>query len=100
MIKACKICEEKIPVPELGEDWWCPKCMLYSIVCDEYKLVESETIRAGNFYLHYFPVYKNASITYTKDENFKKLKSFEMDELTHEQAVQWVKKLKLYVTFS
>lgn len=98
MIEACKICKHKIPTPELGDDWWCPKCQQYSIVCD-YGLVESETIRSGNFYLVYMPFYKTASISSTNNEDKKIFKSFEMNELTHEQAVQWVKKLKLYVTF-
>lgn len=99
MIEACKICETKIPVPDLGTDWWCPVCRLYSIVCMDNGIVESETIRSGNFYLHYFPTYKTASVVSTRDENFNKMKSFDMNELTHEQAVQWVKKLKTYVIF-
>jgi hypothetical protein len=98
MIEACKICNNNIPVPELGDDWWCPKCQQYSIVCD-YGQVESETIRSGNFYMVYMPAYKTASISSTDSDDKKIFKSFEMNELTHEQAVQWVKKLKLYVTF-
>lgn len=100
MIKACKICEKEIPTPDLGDDWWCPVCQQYSIVCMENGMVESESIRSGNFYLHFFPAYGTASIVSTGKDEFKKLKSFDMNELTHEQAVQWVKKLKLYVTFS
>lgn len=99
VIKECKVCERKIPTPELGVDWWCPKCRQYSIVCEDNGIVESETIRSGNFYLHYFPTHKTASIVSTQDEDFKKMKSFDMNELTHEQAVQWVSKLKTYVLF-
>src|SRR5690242_3337241 len=100
MIKECKVCETKIPTPDLGDDWWCIKCRQYSIVCMDNGIVESETIRSGNFYLHFFPVHKSASIVSVADENFKKIKSFDMNELTHELAVQWANKLKLYVTFS
>jgi hypothetical protein len=99
MIDACKFCEHKIPVPDLGDDWWCPVCQKYSIVCLDNSIVESETIRAGNFYMVFFPAYKTASIASTDDDDKKIMKSFEMNELTHEQAVQWVNKLKTYVLF-
>ena len=99
MIDACKFCENKIPVPDLGTDWWCPKCQQYSIVCLDNGIVESEAIRSGNFYLTYFPAYKTASIVSTEEADKKIFKSFEMNELTHEQAMQWVKKLKTYVIF-
>jgi hypothetical protein len=100
MIEACKFCNNKIPIPELGEDWWCPKCQYYSVVWMDNYIVESETLRSGNFYLNFFPAYKTASIVSTNDDDKKVLKSFEMNELTHEQAVQWVNKLKTYVVFS
>lgn len=99
MIDACKFCEFKIPTPELGDDWWCPKCQQYSVACYDNGIVESETLRKGNFYVIFFPVYKTASIVSTNDEDKKVMKSFEMNELTHEQAVQWVNKLKTYVLF-
>ena len=98
MIDACKFCESKIPTPKLGEDWWCPTCQLYSVICED-NIVESETLRSGNFYLHYFPSYKTASIVYTRDEDKNVMKSFEMVELSHEQALYWVNKLKTYVLF-
>jgi hypothetical protein len=47
----------------------------------------------------FFPAYKTASIASTGDDDKKVMKSFEMNELTHEQAVQWVNKLKTYVLF-
>lgn len=104
MIDHCKYCEYKIPIPKFGTGWWCPKCQIYSFVCLSNGFVESESLRSGNFYLNFFPAYKTASITSTTDidttTGFKKLKSFDMNELTHEQAVQWVSKLKLYVLFS
>ncbi len=99
MIEACKICQQKIPTPQLGEDWWCVHCQKYSIVYAEDGTVESETIRVGNFYMAYFPMYKSASVASTQDENWQKMRSFDMNELTHEQAVQWVNKLKTYVVF-
>lgn len=98
MINACKFCENKIPAYELGDDWWCPKCQQYSIVCSD-SVVESETLRSGNYYLTFFPAYKTASIVETKDVNKRVLRTLEMDELTHEQACHWVKKLKTYVLF-
>lgn len=100
VIKACKICEKEIPVPELGDDWWCPKCRQYSIVCLDNGIVETETIRSGNFYMVFIPAYKTASIASTNEDDKKLMRSFELNELTHEQAVQWVKKLKTYVVFS
>lgn len=99
MIDHCKFCENKIPTPDLGADWWCPQCLQYSIVCLYHGIVESETVRSGNFYLTYFPNYKVASIVETKDLKPYNLKNIEMNELTHEQAVQWVNKLKTYVVF-
>lgn len=99
MITACKFCEHLIPVHQLGDDWWCPKCQIYSVVFMEGNLLESETIRSGNFYLTYFPAYKSASISSTDDGDKKVMKSLDMNELTHEQAVQWVSKLKTYVLF-
>ncbi len=99
MISACKFCEFEIPKPDLGDDWWCPKCQLYSIVCLDNNIVESETLRSGNYYLTFFPTYKTASIVETRDLNKRVLRTLEMDELTHEQACYWVKKLKTYVLF-
>lgn len=99
MIEACKFCDNKIPTPELGDDWWCPKCQQYSIVCLDNSIVESETLRSGNFYITFFPAYKTASIVSTKNTDKKILRSFEMNEFTHEQAVYWASKLKTYVIF-
>lgn len=62
-------------------------------------IIESETLRSGNFYLTYFPIYKTASITSTDDLDKKIIKSFEMNELTREQAEHWSNKLKTYVLF-
>jgi len=99
MIEACKFCNNKIPIPELGDDWWCYKCRQYSIACMENGIVESETLRSGNFYLHYFPIYNTASIVSTRDDDKHILKSFEMNQFTHEDAIYWANKLKTYVVF-
>src|SRR5579864_5656436 len=99
MIESCKICETKIPVPELGTDWWCPKCRQYSIVCWENGIVETETIRTKNFYMVFIPAYKTASIASTNEDDKKIMRSFDLNELTHELAVQWANKLKTYVVF-
>jgi hypothetical protein len=99
MIKECKYCSFKIPTPELGLDWWCPECKVYSIVCLDNGIVESEVVRSSNYYLTFFPAYKTASIVETRDTNKRVLKNIEMNELTHEQIVLWVNKLKTYVLF-
>lgn len=100
VIKACKVCEHPIPTPELGDDWHCPVCLQYGINCDEHGIVETESIRSGNFYMVFIPAFKTASIASTSEDDKNVMKSFDMNELTHEQAVQWVKKLKTYVIFS
>jgi hypothetical protein len=99
MIKHCKICLTEIPTPKLGADWWCPQCRQYSIVCLSNGIIESETIGSSNYYLTYFPTYKTASIAETNDLGKRILKSFEMEDLTHEQAVKWRNKLQTYVLF-
>ena len=112
MIENCKYCEEKLNVKEhLGlsnpsarslffkEHLQCEKCNQYSLVYLPNYQIESETLRSGNFYMIYMPVYKTASIVSTEDHDKKIINSFDMNELTHEQAVQWVKKLKTYSIF-
>ena len=97
MINICKFCEHKIPTAELADDWWCPKCQKYSIRYLD-NGVESEVLRAGNFYIIFFPTYKTASIVST-DDDMKIFRSFEMDKLTQGQALYWDNKLKTYVLF-
>jgi hypothetical protein len=100
MIEVCKFCEAKIPVPDLGEDWSCTSCNKYSIVCIESGFAETENLRIGNYWLVFLPAYKEASVVEQVDGiKHKRINSIPMDELTHELAVQWVKKLKTYVIF-
>lgn len=98
MITACKICEKVIPVPQLGDDWWCPDCQKYSISCLSNGFPESETIRVGNYFLVYMTAYREASVV-SVDENKKILRNIPINEITHEIALQWVTKLKTYVLF-
>lgn len=100
MIENCKICGKRIPTPSLGEDYWCYHCTKYSLVYDkELDSVESETIRVGNYTLHFFPMYKEASVVEASDDNHHLLHKFSMEELTHDVALHWVDKLKKYVVF-
>ena len=101
MIDACKFCGKSIPKPELGEDYWCIHCRHYSIVMDYDSpgIVESESLRVGNYYLHFFPTYKEATVVETRDEQHRIIHKLTMDELTQERAEHWVKKLKTYVLF-
>ena len=103
MIKSCKLCSEKIPTPKLGESWWCPNCQKYSFVCYENGVIESEVIRASNYYLVFLPIYKTASIVEVGNiknmRGERVLRTCDMDELTHELAVYWSDKLKTYVLF-
>lgn len=101
MIDACKFCKYPIPKPELGDDYWCIHCQHYSIVVDYDSpgIVESETLRVGNYYLNFFPMYKEATVVEVRNEQHRIVHKFAMDELTHEQATHWIKKLKTYVLF-
>ncbi len=102
MIENCKFCEEKVIISDMytfRDDWYCDKCKIYSFIFLPNLIVESETLRSGNFYLVYFPQYKTASIVSTENGNKKVISSFDMNELTHEQSIQWVNKLKTYSIF-
>lgn len=98
MITACKVCEKEIPVPKLGEDYWCLHCQKYSISCLSNGYPESETIRVGNYFLVYMTAYKEASVV-SVDESKKVLRNIPINEMTHEIALQWVQKLKTYCLF-
>lgn len=61
---------------------------------------ESESLQVGNYFLHFFPEFKEASVVERLENGkFKLINSIKLNELTHELAVQWVKKLKTYVLF-
>lgn len=100
MIKSCKFCEKEIPVPYLGESFWCVHCQKYSMVFGEDGILESESLQVGNYFLHFFPQYSKASIVEKQDDgNFKVLDTISLAELTHETALHWANKLKTYVLF-
>ena len=79
--------------------------------CNQYKCLSSsktgflvlETIMYGNYFMIFFSEDKEANVVEIgphDDINRRKvLKTFTLNELTHEFAVQWVKKLKLYVLY-
>lgn len=79
--------------------WMCPKCKKYSIIRLQDDLIESETLRSGNFYIIFFPQYGSASIVSTGEDGEKILKSFKINDLTHEEAIHWNNKLRTYVLF-
>jgi hypothetical protein len=98
-INNCKFCKIEIPIPKLGTDYWCIHCQKYSLICLESGTVEVETLREGNYHLCFFPTYKEANVVETGDEGRKIMKTFELEELTHDEAVHWVEKLKTYSIF-
>src|SRR5271157_5451635 len=101
MISKCKVCEKDIPPPQYGRDYLCIHCHKYSIVYDYYDgNLQSETISAENYFLTFFPAYKEANVVENGDEHHRIVNTFKMDELTHEAAIKWVDKLKTYVLFS
>ncbi len=104
MIGVCKLCgntmtSDKKPGSFFRTNWMCDKCKQYSVVCMENGVVESETLRSGNFYIIFMPAYKTASVVSTEESDKKILKSFDMDDFTAEDAAHWNKKLKTYVLF-
>lgn len=99
MMNTCKFCHGDISHINQSRDWCCPKCEQYSVSVNYNQTVITETLRSGNFYLIFFPVYKTASIVSTSDDDKKIIHSFDMDEFNEEQAAHWAKKLKTYVVF-
>lgn len=104
----CKVCEQAIPALRPGEAYGCAFCNQYSIQLlrpGSYygpllvqTVIESEMVKEKNFYLVFLPGYQEASVVEKHDKN-RIVKTFPLTELTHELAVQWVNKLKKYVTF-
>jgi hypothetical protein len=63
-------------------------------------VVESETLREGNYHLIFFTAYREANIVEAEDASEKRImKTFQLEDLTHEEAVHWVQKLKTYSIF-
>jgi len=104
MIEICKLCGQALATDSKGSSFLrvnltCDKCKQYSVVCLPNGVVETETLRSGNFYIIYIPAYKTASIVSTKETDKKILKSFEMEDFTAKDADYWNNKLKTYVLF-
>lgn len=110
----CKLCnrvmifEKKIWDSLAGDafKYRCPNCKQYRMLLKSgLEIIESETLEVGNFSVTFFPVQKRLRLV----ENFpievgqpmfNIIKNvYGINELTHELAVQWVKKLKTCVTF-
>lgn len=99
-ISNCKFCQETIPTPELGTNYLCIHCQKYSLRCMENGVVESETLREGNYHLIFFPAYQEANIVAAENAQEKQtMKTFPLEDLTHEEAVRWVEKLRTYSIF-
>ena len=100
MIKICKFCEKEITVPVLFHNGVvCDGCKHYSMIFMSNGFIESEVLREGNYYLCFLPGHGEASVVETRDGSKRIINTIKMDELTHEQAVHWVNKLKTYVLF-
>ena len=99
----CKLCKFTAKLCNAGmsrnDNGWLCICKQYSCVYVSNGSFESETIRFGNFYITYLPEYKTASVVSVENGQKKIIDSFDMHELTYEQATQWAQKLKLYTTF-
>jgi hypothetical protein len=94
----CKLCDNILFVqPHSTRSELCD-CQHYFVIIDEGKNIISETLIAGNFCLILFPQFEEASILEKGSADV--LGIFQLKELTHELAVQWVNKLKVYVLFS
>jgi hypothetical protein len=101
----CKICNKIINV-ELPIKYYdshkCLNCNKYHLILRGDGKVESETITIGNYYLCFLFSYQEACVLESNGNSSsdrKILSSFKMEELTHELAIYWSKKLKTYVLF-
>jgi hypothetical protein len=109
----CKLCDRVMIFNKAVSDgignffkYRCVDCKQYTMLLKgDQETVESETLAIGNYSLVFFPAINIASIneSNTKAKYVRSLSRivhrFSTKELTHELAVQWVKKLKTYVTF-
>ena len=111
MFYDCKLCGNSLLYDKEIWDSQLPNAHLYKChLCPEYNLllasdmktVESEGIRIANFKLVFFPNSKKANLWQNEFGDIYKairVSSITMNELSHELAVQWLNKLKTYVTF-
>jgi hypothetical protein len=61
--------------------------------------VESEILTVNNYLLVFLAIYNEANVVEKNGDNKKIIHSFPLNELTHEAAAQWIKKLRTYVLF-
>jgi hypothetical protein len=103
MKHTCKFCEKEFSVSSIyvasrRGSHWCSHCKKYSIVFSSDGYTESETLTIGNYHLVFFPAYHEANVVENNDDR-RIVKTFPLDELTHESATHWLDKLKKYVLF-
>lgn len=112
--RSCKVCEHEYNAFHINAAtrtytetaigaYYCDKCKQYSAKFHD-GLIESESVSSGNYMLVFFPEYKEATIVerdLSEDaiKEWRKVKTIPLDNLTHEVALQWVKKLQTYVIF-
>ena len=99
----CKVCQHEFNFCAVEYcNLHCKYCKNYSFMF-QYGEIETENIIYENFSLIFLPRYKEASIITTHPFDgkrcYRSIKIIPLNELTHEQAVQWVNKLKNYVLF-
>ena len=96
----CKLCGKEIISKLVNHQMDCD-CQSYSVTYTYTGVIDIEVIRSGNYYLVFFPAYKDASVVEKpKDQKHRVLKHFTMEELSKEEAALWLVKLKKYLTFS
>jgi hypothetical protein len=93
----CKVCENSLISTWGG--WSCISCEQYTANMSYDNMIESETVCVSNYYLVFFPIHKEANVVEKSEENNRIIKTFPIDELTHEEAIKWLEKLKTYVIF-
>ena len=109
----CKLCdrvmifEKKIWDSLAGHAFYyrCPSCPEYRVLLKtDLETIESEVLRVGNFSATFFPVQRRLRLVENLPVTigmplFNTIENYTVNELTHELAVQWVKRLKTCVTF-
>lgn len=94
----CKVCNDVLFTRPYSTKSELCDCRHYFVIIDEGNNLISETLIAGNFCLILSHQFGEASIVERGSADI--LGVFSLKELTHELAVQWVHKLKVYVLFS
>lgn len=96
----CKVCNKEYD-NDFGHQTLCPICLKYNNKsCSFSNEIESESLIEKNYYLIFFPSYKEANVVETIEGNKPRIiKTFPLEELNHELAIQWIKKLETYALF-